>query len=155
MERYFAAASLVDVEALPGADDDSVPVDADQDALRAAFLATPWASRRPRAVEVDIETPVAGYVLRCRVDAVFDEPDGRVTVVDWKTGRPPGNNVERRAVGVQLAAYRLAWADLAGVELEEVRAAFHYVRAGETVRPADLLDAEGLAALITNIPEPS
>ena len=32
------------------------------------------------------------------------------------------------------------------------RAAFHYVRDGETVRPADLLDAGGLAALITGVP---
>ena len=30
--------------------------------------------------------------------------------------------------------------------------AFHYVRDGETVRPADLLDADGLAALITGVP---
>jgi DNA helicase-2/ATP-dependent DNA helicase PcrA len=57
-------------------------------------------------------------------------------------------------VGVQLAAYRLAWSDLAGVGPEEVRAAFHYVSAGQTVRPADLLDAEGLAALIAAVPEP-
>ena len=53
---------------------------------------------------------------------------------------------------MQLAAYRLAWAELAGVPVERVRAAFHYVRDGETVRPADLLDADGLAALITGVP---
>ena len=53
---------------------------------------------------------------------------------------------------MQLAAYRLAWAELAGVPLEQVRAAFHYVRVGSTVRPVDLLDADGLAALITALP---
>jgi len=89
------------------------------------------------------------------MDAVFHDPEtGRWDVVDWKTGTPPSNENERRAVGVQLAAYRLAWADLQGVDLAEVRAAFHYVRAGETVRPADLLDRDGLAALIANVPEP-
>jgi DNA helicase-2/ATP-dependent DNA helicase PcrA len=34
-----------------------------------------------------------------------------------------------------------------------VRAAFHYVRADRTVRPTDLLDADGLAALLTAVPE--
>jgi DNA helicase-2/ATP-dependent DNA helicase PcrA len=68
--------------------------------------------------------------------------------VDWKTGRPPGSAGEERAVAVQLAAYRLAWAALARVPVDEVRAAFYYVRDDATVRPADLLDAAGLAALI-------
>jgi DNA helicase II / ATP-dependent DNA helicase PcrA len=33
-----------------------------------------------------------------------------------------------------------------------VRAAFYYVREDATVRPADLLDEAGLAALIEHIP---
>ena len=53
---------------------------------------------------------------------------------------------------MQLAAYRLAWAALAGVPVGEVRAAFYYVRDDATVRPADLLDEAGLAALIEDIP---
>jgi DNA helicase-2/ATP-dependent DNA helicase PcrA len=53
---------------------------------------------------------------------------------------------------VQLAAYRLAWAALADVPVDEVRAAFYYVRDDTTVRPADLLDEAGLAALIETIP---
>ena len=86
---------------------------------------------------------------------VFHDPEtGTYDVVDWKTGRPPGNQAERRAASVQLAAYRLAWADLVGAGPDQVRAAFHYVRANETVRPVDLLDAEGLAALFTRLPEP-
>jgi DNA helicase II / ATP-dependent DNA helicase PcrA len=72
--------------------------------------------------------------------------------VDWKTGRPPASPEEERAVAVQLAAYRLAWAALAGVPVDEVRAAFYYVREDATVRPADLLDEAGLAALIETIP---
>src|SRR5208337_4731919 len=50
----------------------------------------------------------------------------------------------RHAVSVQLAAYRLAWAALAGVPVAAVRAAFYYVAHDQTVRPADLLDAAGL-----------
>ncbi len=53
---------------------------------------------------------------------------------------------------MQLAAYRLAWATLTGVEVSAVSAAFHYVAANVTVRPADLLDAAGLAALLDGVP---
>jgi DNA helicase-2/ATP-dependent DNA helicase PcrA len=42
---------------------------------------------------------------------------------------------------------------LAGVPVGQVRAGFHYVRDGSTVRPADLLDADGLAALVAGLPE--
>jgi DNA helicase-2/ATP-dependent DNA helicase PcrA len=48
-----------------------------------------------------------------------------------------------------LAVYRLAWAGLAGCPVDQVRAAFHYVRSGRTVAPEKLYDAEELAALLT------
>jgi DNA helicase-2/ATP-dependent DNA helicase PcrA len=85
------------------------------------------------------------------MDAVFAEPDGGYTVVDWKTGHRP-QGAAASAAAVQLAAYRLAWSELAGVPLDRVRAAFHYVRDGVTVRPVDLLDAAGLLALLAELP---
>ena len=99
------------------------------------------------------ETRVGDRLVRGRIDAVFaDAPAAAST--SW-TGRPdgrPARAAEERAVAVQLAAYRLAWAALAGVPVGQVRAAFYYVRDDLTVRPADLLDAAGLAALIDGIP---
>jgi DNA helicase-2/ATP-dependent DNA helicase PcrA len=158
VEGWFGAASLVDVDALPGADDDSVRVDADQSALRAAFLATPWADRRPLEVEVDIETTVAGYVLRSRVDAVFPDPDrpdtsGAVVVVDWKTGAPPSDAVQVAARELQLAVYRLAWSRWKGTPLEHVSAAFCYVGVGRTVRPERLLDEDEITELLAGAAE--
>jgi DNA helicase II / ATP-dependent DNA helicase PcrA len=44
--------------------------------------------------------------------------------------------------------YRLAWAALQGCPVEKVRAAFHYVRTGQTVAPDDLPDADDLAGLL-------
>jgi DNA helicase-2/ATP-dependent DNA helicase PcrA len=85
------------------------------------------------------------------MDAVFRSPGGGYEVVDWKTGSPPAGD-EARFVSVQLAAYRLAWAELTGVDVAQVSAAFHYVSANVTVRPADLLDAAGLAALLDGVP---
>jgi DNA helicase-2/ATP-dependent DNA helicase PcrA len=85
------------------------------------------------------------------MDAVFADPDGGYTVVDWKTGRRPTGEAAE-AAAVQLAAYRLAWSDLSGTPLELVRAAFHYVRADVTVCPVDLLDRAGLLALLDSLP---
>ncbi|MGV0800644.1 hypothetical protein ABQF26_26975, partial [Mycolicibacterium elephantis] len=54
----------------------------------------------------------------------------------------------QRHAAVQLAVYRLAWAQLHGCPAESVRAAFHYVRTGTTVAPERLPDAEELAGLL-------
>ena len=79
------------------------------------------------------------------------EADGAWDVVDWKTGRRP-SGAGAAAAAVQLAAYRLAWHQLTGAPLDRVRAAFFYVRDGVTVRPADLLDADALRALVARVP---
>jgi DNA helicase-2/ATP-dependent DNA helicase PcrA len=154
LEQRYGQAQLIDAEELPGAADDAAATGADPELaeLKAAFEAGAWASRWPAEVEVAFETLVAGRMVRGRIDAVFaDDPAGGYDVVDWKTGRQPRSVQEKQAVAVQLAAYRLAWAALAGVNVEEVRAAFYYVRDDVTVRPADLLDGRGLAALIDRI----
>jgi DNA helicase II / ATP-dependent DNA helicase PcrA len=155
LEERFGQPQLIDADELPGAADDPGDTDPDADLtdLKTAFEASEWAGRQPSEVEVPFESLIGDRLVRGRIDAVFaDAPDGRFDVVDWKTGRPPGSAAERRAVAVQLAAYRLAWAALAGVPVGEVRAAFYYVRGDLTVRPADLLDEAGLAALIDGIP---
>jgi DNA helicase-2/ATP-dependent DNA helicase PcrA len=151
LEQRFGASRLLDVDELPGAADEDAAPDEALTELQERFLASEWADRTPIEVEAPFATVVAGVVVRGRMDAVFADPGGRYDVVDWKTGRQP-SGVEAQAAAVQLAAYRLAWAELAGVPVEHVRAAFHYVREGVTVRPADLLDAAGLAALLNSVP---
>ncbi|MEU8323018.1 ATP-dependent DNA helicase [Nonomuraea sp. NPDC048881] len=119
--------------------------------LQERFEESEWADRRPVDLEVPFETMIADRLVRGRMDAVFELPDGGYEVVDWKTGVPPRGKAARTA-SVQLAAYRLAWSHLAGVPLEKVSAAFHYVRANRTVRPVNLLDADGLVALVEAVP---
>ena len=120
--------------------------------LKARFEAGEWGGRWPREVEVPFDTQLGDRQIRGRIDAIFADPDGGYNVVDWKTGQPPHTKQERDAVAVQLAAYRLAWSALSGVPLDKVRAAFYYVRHDRTIRPADLLDAEDLRALIARVP---
>jgi DNA helicase-2/ATP-dependent DNA helicase PcrA len=147
VERWFGATRLLDIDELPGAADATAAPDSDLDALRERFLASRWAQRTPSEVEVPFETVIGTTVIRGRIDAVFAEGEGRWLVVDWKTGSVP-EPARRTSLIVQLAAYRIAWAQLAGVPVEKVRAAFHYVRSGETLEPDDLPDREALAALL-------
>ena len=96
----------------------------------------------PHAVEASFALVLDGQVVRGRIDAVYQEADGGFLVVDWKT------NKAATADPLQLAIYRLAWAELVGVPLERVRAAFHYVRTGATVEPDDLPDRQALEAML-------
>jgi DNA helicase-2/ATP-dependent DNA helicase PcrA len=155
LEQRWSAESLLDIEDLPGAVDELADA-TELQALKDAFEAGEWADATPVAVEVGFEMSFGARVVRGRMDAVFRDSDG-YTVVDWKTGRIPSGE-QATAQAVQLALYRLAWADLAGIpdsELHTVRAAFYYVAHGETHRPADLLDAEQLRELIKGTPAPS
>ena len=147
LERFFRGEALLDVRDLPGAGDRWAGEDAEFDELRRQFLASPWANKVPEEIEVPFATRIAGIGIRGRIDAVFADPDGGLTVVDWKTGRPPAAS-RRSAAAVQLACYRLAIAELAHLPLTAVRAAFHYVPTGTTIAPVDLLDAEGIERLV-------
>jgi DNA helicase-2/ATP-dependent DNA helicase PcrA len=150
LEERFGQQRLIDDDDLFDEEDEGP--DENLIELRAQFEAGQWGGRWPREVEVPFDMLIGDRQVRGRIDAVFADADGTFDVVDWKTGRPPGNQQEQDAVAVQLAAYRLAWSALADIPLGRVRAAFYYVRRDQTVRPADLLDQAGLVALINRVP---
>jgi DNA helicase-2/ATP-dependent DNA helicase PcrA len=147
VEEYFGAAGMLDLDEAPGSDD-HIDAAYDLDAMVATFKASPWADRSPAYVEVPVETRVADVVVRGRIDAVFRDADGRWDLVDWKTGRRP-SAAALKTKAVQLAVYRLAWARLKEVPLEEVRAAFFYVADNEVVRPHDLGTARELEQIVS------
>ncbi len=150
VQRFYGSERLFDLDDLPGAVDGDVrrPEAERLAELQAAFAASSWAARTPLDVEVPFEMVLGEHIVRGRIDAVFADPDGGVTVVDWKTGSPPVDAESRRQAAVQLGVYRLAWAALQGCPLARVRTAFHYVRSGQTVIPDDLPDADTLLALL-------
>ncbi|AEV70983.1 DNA/RNA helicase, superfamily I [Mycolicibacterium rhodesiae NBB3] len=148
VQRFYHADRLFDLDDLPGAvDNDATGTDALAE-LQAAFAASSWATRTPIDVEVPFDMAIGGRVVRGRIDAVFSDDDGGATVVDWKTGDPPGTPEAKQQAAVQLAVYRLAWAALQGCPVESVRAAFHYVRSGLTVTPDNLPGDDDLLALL-------
>jgi ATP-dependent DNA helicase UvrD/PcrA len=123
LEDRFSLAPAFDVD--PGQEPPDDPYFAQ---LSAAFERGRFAARRPLAVEVPFSMLVAGTIVRGRIDAVFAAGDGYL-VVDWKTG-----DVDR-ADPAQLAIYRQAWADLAGVPADRVRAGFFDILGDRLVTP--------------------
>ena len=148
MQRFYGAERLFDLDDLPGAVDGSAGQTEELATLQEKFTTSPWAARTPVDVEVPFEMAIGDTVVRGRIDAVFADPDGGMTVVDWKTGEPPKDEDAQRHAAVQLAVYRLAWAALKDCPPTEVRAAFHYVRAGVTVAPDNLDGPDELVALL-------
>jgi DNA helicase II / ATP-dependent DNA helicase PcrA len=154
VEARFGQQELVDPDELPGRADAEID---DQDDLRelvSLFEHGEFAERTPVAVEPPFALVLAGQVVRGRIDAVYADPapaDGEpgvdaepagYLVVDWKTNR------EQTADPLQLAVYRVAWAELVGVPVDKVRAAFYYVRTGDLVEPTDLPARADLEALL-------
>ncbi|MFJ2473353.1 UvrD-helicase domain-containing protein [Streptomyces sp. NPDC087659] len=130
---------------LPGGDPDDAVIEDERElaALKEAFERTPYADRVPYRLEAPVQVSLAGRVIRGRIDAVYrDGTTGAFEIVDWKTGRG------RDADPLQLAVYRLAWAEQHGLPPESVGAAFVHVRTGEVVRPTALPDRAGLERIL-------
>jgi DNA helicase-2/ATP-dependent DNA helicase PcrA len=145
VEARFGQQPLLDPDDLPGRYDTGIDDDADFDAVVEAFEKGPFADRVPLAVEAPFALVLGGQVVRGRIDAVYEDAavDGAdgFLLVDWKTNR------HEDADPLQLALYRLAWAELRGVPLDRVRAVFHYVRTGTTDEPRELPDRQALEAI--------
>jgi DNA helicase-2/ATP-dependent DNA helicase PcrA len=141
VEARFGQQQLIGLDELPGAGDAEID-EAELRELVKAFESGEFADRVPHAVEPPFALVLDGQVVRGRIDVVYAEPDGSFLVVDWKT------NKTENADPLQLAIYRLAWAELTGVPIERVRAAFHYVRSGHTVEPGDLPGRDELEMLL-------
>jgi len=141
VESHVGQQVLLEPYDLPGAADADISDDADLQALTEAFRHGPFGDRRPVAVEAPFSLSLRGQLVVGRIDAVYEEQGGWC-VVDWKTNR------EATADPTQLAIYRLAWAEMHGLPLQRVRAAFYYVRSGEVVSYPDLPDRDELETSI-------
>ncbi|UKA53009.1 ATP-dependent helicase [Arthrobacter sp. FW305-BF8] len=146
VEEYFGTAGMLDLGEAPGSDN-HIDEAYGLDDMVATFRNSRWAHRSPAYVEVPVETRIGDVVVRGRIDAVFRDADGGWDLVDWKTGRRPSAG-QLKTKSIQLAVYRLAWARLKGVPLEEVRAAFFYVADNHVVRPHDLASGTELEGIV-------
>jgi DNA helicase-2/ATP-dependent DNA helicase PcrA len=164
VERHFAgglSSGRVGQQQLVDPDDLTDRADAGADGeeelreLCARFAAGQFGDTIPYAVESPFSLLLSGRLIRGRIDAIY-ELDGddsqpavssgrvfRYRVVDWKT------NQADLADPLQLAIYRLAWAEVCGIDLDEVDAVFYYVRHDQVVRPPDLPDRAHVERLLT------
>ncbi|MEU0097436.1 UvrD-helicase domain-containing protein [Streptomyces sp. NPDC006267] len=140
---------LLGPDELPGGEGSDAEIADERDLaeLKEAFERTAYARRTPYRVETPFQITLAGRVIRGRIDAVYRTGD-TYEIVDWKTTR------HRTADPLQLAVYRLAWAELHDLPLDAVTAAFLYVRTGETVHPQGLPGRAELERILLDEPAP-
>ena len=99
--------------------------------LREIFERSEWAGLQPLEVETEIDfvtTRLDGrpHVVICKLDAVYRRGD-RYEIVDWKTGRPPTTEAERRSRMLQLELYREAYHAKHGVPFDRIDVTLFYV----------------------------
>ena len=142
IEKHFAMPALLDSLDLPGAADEKLISDDQLETMKNAFLSSPWANKKPLALEWPFDISIGGRSLRGRIDAVFETENG-IELIDWKTG------IVGKSDDLQLAWYRFAWWKMTGTPLEQITAAFVYVPSMEIARPIDLIAPEVLLESIS------
>ncbi len=154
VERYFGPDRatgalgqqlLVDPDDLPDRADAGAHGEEELRALCDAFATGRFGRTTPYALEAPVSVLIGGRLVRGRIDAVYaGVGEGyRFRVVDWKTSR-----IEA-ADPLQLAVYRLAWAEAHGLPPAEVDAVFYHVRTDRLLRPDDLPGRPELERLLT------
>jgi DNA helicase-2/ATP-dependent DNA helicase PcrA len=141
VESRFGQQQLVGLDEVPGRGDEGIEDERELKELVDEFSAGPFGDRAPFAIEPPFALVLGSQVVRGRIDAVYETPRSYL-VVDWKTSR------RQAADPLQLAIYRLAWAELMGVPVDSVEAAFFYVRGGVLDEHPDLPERPELEAII-------
>ncbi|MET0951916.1 MAG: UvrD-helicase domain-containing protein [Aeromicrobium sp.] len=136
VEEHFGQRGLFDPTDLPGSGDREVvgiESDPELDELKTRFVDGPYGDSSPHVIEAPFSIVLGGQQVVGRIDAVYKTTRG-YEVVDWKT------NSKATADPLQLAIYRLAWAELNDLDPATVTGAFYYVRLGEVKRFGQLPD---------------
>jgi DNA helicase-2/ATP-dependent DNA helicase PcrA len=121
--------------------------------LQRTFERSPWATRQPVDVEIEIHLVLADQVFVCKLDAVYETPAG-YQVVDWKTGRAPKNAADLELKQTQLALYRLAYARWKGIDPGIVDAVFYFVADDTIIAPDRLYSEADLRAAWASVSAP-
>lgn len=127
-------------------DDELVELDSGHDdaalaALKATFERSRWANLKPVAVELEVNLPLGNTTVVCKIDAIYEVVGSngqRVEIVDWKTGKAPKNAADLELKQFQLALYRAAYANWAGIAPENIDAVFYFVADDAIVTPERL-----------------
>ena len=123
----------------------SPSADAPAAKLKESFLASPYADLDPRRVEAPFVLALSPFVVRGRIDAVYDR-DSRNELVDFKTGRAPAEGDP--AAELQLDLYGIAAVDTWRDEPTSLRTTYCYLR---TDGAAELVSRDWSAAVLARV----
>jgi len=145
--RHFASATLIDPDELREVEDDTP--DAELREMCRAFADGRFGDVLPAVCEFPFSLLVGTEVVRGRIDAAYGPSPVTpaaydALVVDWKTGSSPPDPL-------QLALYRLAWAELNDLDPSQVAAGFYHVRDDRLDLVEDLPDRAGIEALVSGL----
>jgi DNA helicase-2/ATP-dependent DNA helicase PcrA len=119
--------------------------------LKENFEKSRWAKLEAKEIEVEIQVTFGQNTFICKIDAVFDvDPNDRellgkkIEIVDWKTGKPPANEIEEDERALQLGLYRMAYAQHFGVAEQDIAVCLYYVADDLVVRPKNVLTGDQL-----------
>jgi DNA helicase-2/ATP-dependent DNA helicase PcrA len=121
--------------------------EAEEVKLGVTFLNSRFSKLTPAFVEQVIQFQLAGFIVVCKIDAIFETPQG-YEIVDWKSGSAPTDlkDLERRAM--QLAIYRIAFSKWQDLPLERIQASFFFAGDGREVSPESLATEAQIVELV-------
>jgi ATP-dependent DNA helicase UvrD/PcrA len=126
-QRSGRQLALLEPEVEPDLDPDAAPVGSgERAALQRSFLASPYADLEPVRVEAPFVIAAGQHLVRGRIDAVY-ERDGRLELVDFKTGHRPSEG--DAGAGVQLDLYGLAAVDTWSADPDRLRTTYCWLQA--------------------------
>lgn len=152
VEQHYGQSALLDVEPETSGFRGGPALAQRMEELQRTFLDSGYALQSPAAVELSFELvlevgettadrPGTAVHVPGKIDAVFQEEDGGLLVVDWKTGRLPQDRERLDAMAVQLAMYRLAIAKMPQyARAPRIEAEFFFVGSNDIWRPQELPD---------------
>jgi DNA helicase-2/ATP-dependent DNA helicase PcrA len=118
--------------------------------LTAAYTDSRFANLKPEYAEIEIQFPLAGFVMVCKLDAVYKTAHG-YEVVDWKTGAAPKSESDLATKSIQLALYRIALSKYLKIGLEKIEATFFFVGERKELKPAKLISESEIEKFLEQI----
>ena len=124
--------------------------------LGVSFAQSRFAELTPLLVEQAIEFSLAGSVIVCKLDAVY-QVGSEYQVVDWKSGTMPDER-DIPSKAIQLALYRIALSRHLAIPIERISASFFFAAAAQELSPdlpAESEITKRLLELRTALPDQS
>ncbi|MBO6003459.1 MAG: PD-(D/E)XK nuclease family protein, partial [Aeriscardovia sp.] len=123
------------------------------------FLASEWNGRKAFCAEKSFTVLVPGLLapVTAKMDAVFkgdlkgEDPDSKLTIVDWKTGSVPKTGDEKDEKLLQLEIYRLVLSRALQKDINDIDACLYYLSEGGCQIPALPMSEEDVIEKIASI----